>query len=155
MKETPARRTVRIAMELRVTYADEPGRLTEVLKTLRQAGEALQAHLVYRIEGRAVGLFVCKKPTEAALALQEQGVKTETETVVTVEIENRPEALSHLVTAIESEGVGIGYSYATPSGDRLCVVFRTDDNPRAEDALRNYLVLEDSGVPSVPSRRSD
>jgi hypothetical protein len=135
-------------MELRVSYPDEPGRLASILRTLREAGGSLAAHLAYRLNGDAVGLFVCEKPTEAALALREHGFAIETETVVTVRADHRPGALSHLVSTLEAEKIGIAYTYATALADDLFVVFCTDDNPKAEDVLRAYLILEDSCDPA-------
>jgi hypothetical protein len=136
-------------MELRVTYPDEPGRLAAILKTVREAGGNLSAHLVYRLEGSAVGMFVCEKPTEAALAIQEEGLTMETETVVVVRAENRPGALSHLIATVEAEKIGIGYSYAAGRGDDLFLVLCTDDNPKTEDVLRTYLFPVDPADPTA------
>ena len=138
--ETPER-AVRTEMELRVAFRDESGKLSQILKTLKQAGGQLYGHLVYRLEDETIGLFVCEKPEDAALALGEQGLAPETETVVLLHTENRPGALGHLVRALEAERIGIGYSYATSTATELYVVFRTDDNAKAEDVLRSYLLL--------------
>ena len=156
MKNATLRRAVRVELELRVTYRDEPGRLAEILRILREAGGTLAAHMVYRIDETSVGLFVCANPTEAALALQKEGVTMETESVVLVETENRPGALSHLIATLESEKIGIAYSYATAKGEDLLVVFCTDNNPKSEDVLRNYLLLgrQEGGqgpLPDVPA----
>jgi hypothetical protein len=131
---------IRIEMEVRVTYPEEPGKLAHILKVVRESGGGLRAHLVYRLYQQAAAFFVCEQPSEAALALQEDGVDVETETVVTVRTSDRPGLLSHLVQTLEAEKIDIGYSYATVAGDRLLLVFRTGDNPKAEDLLRTYLL---------------
>ena len=151
MAEEPIRRAVQIEMELRVTYKSEPGRLAAILRTLRQAGGRLYAHLVYRLQDESVGLFVCEQPDQAALALKEAGWTIETETVVTVRTHNSWGALSHLVQTLEAEAIDIGYSYASAGLDELYVVFLTDDNPKAEDVLRSFLLLDDFQELEPPS----
>ena len=106
---------------------------------------------MYRLDDDRVGLFVCETPAEAALALEEAGMKPETETVVLARAENRPGALSHLVRALEAERIEISYSYATSSAEEVYVVFRTGDNSKAEDVLRNYLILP---YPDAPGELS-
>ena len=53
---------------------------------------------------------------------------------------DRPGLFSHLVQTLEAEQLDVGYSYATVEGDRVLYVFRTGDNPKAEDVLRSYLL---------------
>jgi hypothetical protein len=131
---------IRIEMEVRVTYPAEPGKLARVLKVLRESGGRLHAHLVYRLYEKAAAFFICERPSEAALALQEDGVDVETETVVTIRTRDRPGLLGHLVQTLEAEGIDVGYSFATAGGDGVLLVFRTGDNPRTEDVLRSYLL---------------
>ena len=64
-------------------------------------GGDLKAHLLYSINGRQVGLFVCDEPTEGALALKAAEAEVETATVLTVHMENRPGAFSHLARSLE------------------------------------------------------
>lgn len=136
-------RSVRIETQLRVTLANRTDALPSLLKVLREHGGDLRAHLIYEIQGQAIALFVCEKPREAKLALQGAGLKPETETVVLVRTENRRGALSHLLRTLETAAIKVGYSYAASVMDDLCVVLRTNDDQRAEEALRRYLILVD------------
>ena len=144
--DNSASRQVSVEMELRVSYEGGAGDLSRLLTTLRESGGAIRGHLVFRQSESSgmVALVVCEKPTEGALALRADGFAVDTETVVVVHTERRPGALSHLVRTLEAEGLGIAYSYATTGSDNAgsesVVIFRTDDNPRAEDVLRNYLL---------------
>ncbi|MBI4583717.1 MAG: hypothetical protein HY717_06815 [Planctomycetes bacterium] len=136
-------------------FSSRAGKLAQILKILRQAGGALRAQMVYQLKERRVGLFICENPLEAALALKAGKVAVETDTVLTVLMKNRPGTLSFLVQSLEAEKIAIGYTYSTSLADRLLVIFRTDDNPKAEDALRRYLHLEDEedAAPWVQVRR--
>ena len=127
-------------LELRVTYAGEPGELALILKLLRSAGGKLQAHLTYRLVDTAAAFLLCEHPCEAALAFKDHGFEVKTETVVTVRTHDRPGLLSHLTETLEAEQVDISYSYATTTGDTVLLVLRTNDNPKAEDVLRDYLL---------------
>ena len=143
---------IRIEIELRVTYPGTPGKLAGLLKVLRESGGQLRAYLVYRLFEQAAAFFVCDRPSEAALALQESGVEVETETVVTVRTQDRPGLLSHLVQTLEAEKIDVGYSYATVEGEAVLLIFRTNDNPKAEDVLRTYLLpAEEDGLPDLPT----
>lgn len=137
----PRRRSVRTELEIRAML--EPEGLSKAFRILREAGGRLRAHLVYRLQGADVGLFLCEKPEAAALALAAAGVEIETETVVVVETESAPGAMLHLIEVLEAEGIRIGYSYAASNVERLLVVLRADDNPKAEDVLTDYLIPED------------
>jgi hypothetical protein len=39
--------------------------------------------------------------------------------------------------------------------EELLVVFRTPDNPKAEDVLRNYLIAADTSIPAGPGPGAD
>ena len=136
---------IQIELELRVSYPGEPGELASIIKLVRTSGGQLQAHLTYRLYDKAAAFFLCECPAEAAMALRNEGVEVETETVVTVCTHDRPGLLSYLVDTLEAEKVDISYSYATVAGDIALLVFRTNDNPKAEDVLRTYL-LPSEGV---------
>lgn len=139
-----------IELELRVTYPATTGRLASVLKVLRESGGRLRAHLVYRLYEQAAAFFVCERPSEAALALEQEGFEVETETVLTVCTCDRQGLLSHLVQTLEVEKIDVGYSYATAAGEVVLLVFRTSDNPKAEDVLRSYLLSPDDELVQGP-----
>ena len=142
MRATPA--TIRIELEIRVVFEDDTETRAAILEILRKAGGDLKAHILYRFADRAVGLFVAERPAEAALALKDAGFPVETETVVTLAAEHRRGLFAHLARTLAAEGITIGYSYSAAVDGRSLVVLRTDNNPKAEDVLRNFLVLPES-----------
>ena len=150
---------IQIELELRVTCARESGALSHVLKVVRDSGGQIRAHFIYGLYEKAAAFFVCARPSEAALALQEDGIDVETETVVTVRTCDRPGLLSYLVQTLEAERIDISYSYASAQAGPVMLVIRTNDNPKAEDVLRNYLIPAAEGLPSTvgpswPEKRS-
>jgi hypothetical protein len=145
---------VRTELELRVAFAGEPDRLARILKVLRKSAGALRAHLLYRLQGEWLAYFLCDRPAEGASALEREGEKVETETVVTVRTPNRPGTFSYLIQTLAAERVQVLYSYSTVMEDELLVVLRTAENPKAEDVLRNLLVLPDPSIPQGLEPRS-
>jgi hypothetical protein len=141
-------------MEIRVTYPSEPGKLTRVLKTFRRSGGQLYAHLVYRFYDSSSGFFVCEHPAEAALALEREGLAVETRKVLTVRTANRPGICECLVQTLEAESIEIAYSYAASTSEELFLVLLTNDNPKAEDVLRSFLLRPDPFY-AEQLRRSD
>lgn len=146
MSEKTRIRDVRSEFQLRLTCPRESHILADLLEVVRREGGDLKAHLIYELGSQFVALFVCEKASQAAAALQEKGITVETETVVVVRTDNRWGVLSHLVRTLAAEGIKIGYTYASALLPELYVVLRTDDNPKAEDLLRNYLILPDPGA---------
>ena len=138
---------VRTELELRVAFSGETDRLARILKVLRKSAGALRAHLVHRVHEEWLAHFLCEMPAEGASALKREGEKVETDTVVTVRTRNRPGTFSFLMQTLAAEKVQILYSYSTAMEDELLVVFRTAENPKTEDLLRNLLVLPDTSIP--------
>ena len=125
MSNIPDCRNVRTELGVRVSCSPEEGRLAEILTSIREAGASLDAHLVYRTPDHVLLYFVCAQPSDAALALMEQGMDAVTETVLVVETDNHPGAFGHLVKSLENEAVVIEYSYASCISEELFVVIRT------------------------------
>lgn len=138
------RLVVRTETELRVSYPLRPGQLTDVLCTLRQAECSPKAHLIYRHEKSGVGHFVCDQPSAAATVLRRDGRNgVDSRTVVTVLTRNSPETFSKLLRILEDGEVAIRYGYATPADGELYAVFRTGDDAKARELLRDYLQLSE------------
>ena len=136
----PPDATVQIELQLRVNLAKTPAKLSRVLQTIKKTGACALAHLCYKLPNDEVALFLCEHASEAALALSQEGMEAGTQTAVVVRSPNRGGLLNVLMQTLEAEPVEVFYSYATSEGDRVVAVFRTNNNPLAEDVLRNYLV---------------
>jgi hypothetical protein len=146
---------VRTEIALRVVCPAEAAGLARILRVLRKSAGAVRAHLVDRLHDPPRAFILCERPEEGARALERDGQEVETETVVTVRTPNRPGTFSHLVETLAAEEIEVHYSYSTAMEDELLIVLRTSDNPKAEDALRNFLVLPDSSIPPKSAGKSD
>ena len=135
-------RWVETVFVVRLALGRSPEGLTDALTTIRRSGGDLRLHVTQMNGEACVVSCVCAAPSEAALALEEQGVDASLETAVWVQTEDRPGALGHLVQSVEAAGVRVEASHGVSTGAELRAVLHTDDNPRAEDALRAYLDLE-------------
>jgi hypothetical protein len=146
---------VRTELALRVVCPARVPGFSRILKVLRKSAGPVRAHLVDRLHDPAQAFFLCERPEEGARALERDGQEVETETVITVRTPNRPGTFSHLVETLEAEEIEVLYSYSTAMEDELLIVLRTGDNPKAEDALRSFLVLPDPSIPQGHTVKSD
>lgn len=146
MNQPSNHRQVRLDLQLRVECPSQPGKLWEIFQTIKDHGGLINGHLIYRAANQLIALLLCDRPAEAAMALQSSGYSVETETVVTVRTESQPGVMAHLLRVLEMANVEIIFSHSTVQADALLVVLQTADNPRAEDALKNYLLLADEGA---------
>lgn len=135
-------RQVETVFQLRCDCSLNPGELTRVLTAIRTSQGDLQMHTLHRVDDGRVLLCTCNRASEAALALREKGFKATTETAVRIRTEDRPGALSHLVRTVEAAGITVDYSYGSTIAGQFHGILRTDDNPKAEDALRRYLQFD-------------
>ena len=97
--------------------------------------------------------MIVKGNTKATNALREAGYLVNVSYVTAVEIPDEPGGLAKVVSILASHGVNIEYTYAfmTRSHGKACVVFRVEDNERAEQILAengivtlSHLVAEDA-----------
>ena len=139
---------VETELALRIAVGGGLGALARALKLLHAHGEANLVSVVRGGDGRAAGLLLCPNCIEGALALRREGFEVETETVVTVRTPDLPGAFAHFVATLEAENLRIAYAFSLAAGGEILAVFRTDENPKAEDALRNYLFLPDITLPA-------
>ena len=80
----------------------------------------------------ALGLWMC------AAALAEAGFAVRETEVVAVTVPDRPGGMAELTAKLDRAGVDIEYSYAYSLGhaDKAVLVFKFDDNAKAEAALK-------------------
>jgi len=143
---------IKIELEFRVVLESESSALSRILSVLRKAGMELKGHISYRLSGRGILLLIVSEPAGAAVELKKVGAEVETETVVVLEGAHRRGMLSRLLSTLEAEGIQVGYSWSACTEGRFVAVFRTDDNLRAEDVLKNYLIASE---PNLHSRDPD
>ncbi len=60
--------------------------------------------------------------------------------------DNRPAAFEGLKRLLEAAGLLMRFSSMSVSDGELIAVFGTDDDGKAEDVLRDYLILPDAGA---------
>jgi hypothetical protein len=141
MSEAARKPEVRTAFLVRATLSGGTGNMSRTMAILQDSAGSPAAHLCYRLESAAVGLFLCERPEEAALALREAGVKAETETAVVVRAPDRPGLVRHLIRTLEAEDIDVALLWSASVGGETVAIFRTNSNPVAEEVLRTFFDL--------------
>ena len=134
--------------QISVLIENSPGRLFKLTKALGDAGINLRAlNLVDTGEFGILRLLVSDLP-KTRLILMEKHVPASVDEVVAAEIEDKPGALSAVLTPLQKMKVQINYMYAVIgfSSGKAVMVFHFSDNDKAIE------VLQQSGVKLIDAK---
>lgn len=134
--------------QISVLIENSPGRLFKLTKALGDAGINLRAlNLVDTGEFGILRLLVSDLP-KTRLILMEKHVPASVDEVVAAEIEDKPGALSAVLTPLQKAKVQITYMYAVIgfSSGKAVMVFHFSDNDKAIE------VLQQSGVKLIDAK---
>lgn len=128
---------VKLDNELHVTTPDEPGILGRVLGTLANAGVNLKALNAYSEAKKGVFLLVTSDNQRAQKCLQALGYEVQSNSVVTVLIEDRIGAGAEIGALLGNAVIDIKYCYGSSGGEgKVWLIFNTSDNKKAFETLR-------------------
>lgn len=139
------RRSAETVFLVRVRSSEAPARPVEIIACLSSRRFAVEAFWI-----DAGGAWIlCERALEAARGLRDAGFDSEPETAVVVRSEQAPAAASSLFQTVGASGITVRWSLGVSSCGEQVLVLSTDDNARAEDALRRFLRVGD-----LPESRS-
>jgi len=123
--------------QLSVCLSNRVGELARMTSQLAGFGINIRAIAVSDSSDYGVARIITSDADRAGAALREAGYGFVTTEVVTVELPDRPGALSELCAKLADAGINIRYIYATvtPGGGVALAVLNTDNNDRAEELL--------------------
>ena len=113
-----------MAIEFKVTLADEPGSLARLGTVLGDAGVNIEGLHGTSGDGDSIVHFVTDNALEATRALDNTGWEYIIREVVVVKVLDEPGTLGEVALVMAEAGVNIDSVYATTSGD---VVLGVDD----------------------------
>jgi len=123
--------------QISVFLENTTGRLSEVTKTLANAGVNLRAISIADTADFGILRIVADKTEKAVETLTKAGFTTRQTDVIAVEIEDVPGSLAKLMELFEQSQVNIEYLYASLEGQvgKAVVVFKLKDHDKGQKIL--------------------
>ena len=127
-----------VIKQLSVFLENKPGQLAGIMKTLAGAGVNIVTLSLANAPEFGIVRMIADDHVKGAAALAEAGFAVRETEVVAVTVPDRPGGMAELTAALDRAGVDIEYSYAYSLGhaDKAVLVFKFDDNAKAEAALK-------------------
>ena len=132
--------------QISVFLENTTGRLSEVTKTLANAGINLRAISIADTADFGILRLIADKTDEAVNALNTAGFTTRQTDVVAVEIEDVPGSLAKLMDIFQQSKINIEYLYSSLEGlvGKAVVIFKLEDHGKAMEILsKNNLKMAD------------
>ncbi|MBI4115874.1 MAG: ACT domain-containing protein [Candidatus Omnitrophica bacterium] len=116
---------------------NRPGVLAKVCSILSEAGISILALAIHDTVDNAVVRLLVDSPTKALLLMEEEEFYVLEQTVVVLEILNRPGELTHIAQTLAQADINIAYAYCTARPDQHsgCLVLKTDNPERTLEVL--------------------
>jgi len=123
--------------QISVFLENTTGRLSEVTKTLANAGINLRAISIADTADFGILRLIADKNDGAVSALTAAGFTTRQTDVVAVEIDDKPGSLAGLMDVFQKSQVNIEYLYASLEGQvgKAVVIFKLKDHETGQKIL--------------------
>jgi hypothetical protein len=134
--------------QLSVFLENREGRLTDVTKTLAEAGINIRALSLADTSDFGILRLIVSDYEKAKKALKDDGFTVGRTNVIAVEVEDKPGGLHKILSLLSENGVNVEYMYAfvQQSGKNAVLIFRFD---RTDEAIK---ILQENGVRIVPGK---
>lgn len=121
--------------QLSIFIENKSGALVEVLDRLKEAGISLIASNIADTVEYGICRILCDDPERAYNVLKDSDTAVAVSDVFAIELDNRPGCAADVIRVLSGEGVSITYLYSFLVAGHGVIIFRTDDNPRAANAI--------------------
>ncbi|MBQ9009714.1 MAG: amino acid-binding protein [Clostridia bacterium] len=123
--------------QLSVFLENKPGQLAGIMRTLAAAGVNIVTLSLANAPEFGIVRMIADDHVKGADALAKAGFAVRETEVVAVTVPDRPGGMAELTAKLDKAGVDIEYSYAYSLGhaEKAVLVFKFDDNAKAEAAL--------------------
>jgi len=139
--------------QLSVFLENEPGRLVKVTRILEDGGIDIRALTVAETADFGILRLIVNDPDKAHGILKRNSVAVASDSVIGVEVDDKPGGLRAIAEILADGEVNIEYVYAfvTKSHKKAFVVVRVDDRERAVKVLdsNNIRLVEQDEVSEI------
>ena len=136
--------------QISIFLENKPGQLSTICRALADAGINIATLSLADTADFGIVRMIVDDHEKAKAVLTEKGHVLNVCEVIAVCVPDRPGGMAEVMQALDAAGANIEYSYAFAfhKGEKAVLVFRFDDNARAENALKaaGYATLGEDEV---------
>ena len=123
--------------QISIFLENKPGRLSGICRTLADAGVSISTLSLADTADFGIVRMIVDDHAKGVAALSGAGFTVKETDVVKATVPDRPGGMAEIMEKLDAAGVDIEYSYAYAlgSGEKAILVFKFDDNAKAEAAL--------------------
>jgi hypothetical protein len=121
--------------QLSIFIENKSGTLIKVLNMLSKAGIQIIASTLADTKDYGIYRVLCDNPAQAYMLLKEGGINVQLSDVIALSIDDTPGCAAKAIDKISASGVNILYLYSFLWKGKGVLVFRTDDNTKANETI--------------------
>ena len=136
--------------QISIFLQNKPGQLSQICRDLAEADLNIATLSLADTSDFGIVRMIVDDHEKAKEVLTAKGHAVNVREVVAVCVPDRPGGMAEVMAAVDTAGVNVEYSYAFAfhRGEKAVLVFRFDDNAKAERALAaaGFLTLPEEEV---------
>ncbi len=122
--------------QLQFVMDDRPGLLSDIAAAIAAAKVNIVASCAYAMNGKAEFMLITDGNAKAKKAIAKMGAAVKEESVIALEMSNKPGEMQKAAQKIAAAGVNINYTYGTAFTGKTCTaILSTADDAKALKAL--------------------
>lgn len=121
--------------QLSIFVENRQGTLIKVLQLLKEAGVQLIASTIADTVEYGIYRIICSEPDRASI-LRDKGISVALSDVFAIELDDQVGRAADTLTLFSEAGISIAYMYSFLLKGKGILVFRTDDNEKTCQVIR-------------------
>lgn len=122
--------------QLSIFVENRQGTLIKVLQLLKEAGVQLIASTIADTVEYGIYRIICSEPDRAYSILRDKGISVALSDVFAIELDDQVGRAADTLTLFSEVGISIAYMYSFLLKGKGILVFRTDDNEKTCQVIR-------------------
>ena len=122
--------------QLSIFVENRQGTLIRVLQLLKEAGVQLIASTIADTVEYGIYRIICSEPDRAYSILRDKGISVALSDVFAIELDDQVGRAADTLTLFSEAGISIAYMYSFLLKGKGILVFRTDDNEKTCEVIR-------------------
>ncbi len=136
---------VTLEKQLNVTTNNKTGMLADVAGLIADRGINIENFCAYASGEKAIFHLLTNDNEKVKSILEGKGYQIEETEVILIRLWNRPGSLASVTAKLKLHGINLEHVYGTSSlsGERMTVIFSSDDNEMASEIFTTMIVEEE------------